>query len=90
MDGNTLDVYGKFYHNHRNGVSFNAGGHYDLDAVNSDVLRIGARYMMKREKWNFYGGVAYEHEFDGMANGTVDGHAIRGSLATLLAMLKVF
>ena len=74
-----LDVYGKFYHNHRKGVSFNAGGHYDLDAVNSDVLRIGARYTLKREKWNFYGGVAYEHEFDGKANGTADGMAIRGA-----------
>ena len=74
-----LDVYGKFYHNHRKGVSFNAGGHYDLDAVNSDVLRIGARYTLKREKWNFYGGLAYEHELDGKASGTADGMKIRSA-----------
>jgi len=79
-DGNSVDVYGKYFMSRRNGVSFRTGGNaYDLDAVRSQVLRVGARYMMKREKWNFYGGLAYEHEFDGMANGTVDGHAIRGA-----------
>ena len=60
-------------------MDFNAGGHYDLDAVTSSVLRVGARYILKREKWNFYAGAAYEHEFDGKANGTADGMAIRGA-----------
>ncbi|MBO4853302.1 MAG: AIDA repeat-containing protein, partial [Schwartzia sp.] len=80
VDGNTLDVYGKYYHSRRNGVSFNAGGNaYDLDAVTSRVLSVGARYTMKREKWNFYGGLAYEYEFGGLATGTVDGNAIRSA-----------
>ena len=74
-----LDVYGKFYHNHRKGVSFNAGGHYDLDALTSHVVRIGARYTVKRDRWNYYGGLAYEHELDGKARGTADGFAIRGT-----------
>ncbi|SHE39187.1 autotransporter outer membrane beta-barrel domain-containing protein [Schwartzia succinivorans] len=78
-ESSELDVYGKFFHNHRNSVSFDAGGHYDLDAVNSDVLRLGTRYVMKREKWNFYGGLAYEQEFSGKAEGTADGMAIRGA-----------
>ena len=78
-NGNSLDVYGKYFCNRRNGVSFDAGGRYDLDAVTSQVLRVGARYTMKREKWNFYGGVAYEHELDGKAEGTADGLAIRGA-----------
>jgi hypothetical protein len=78
-ESSELDVYGKFFHNHRNSVSFDAGGHYDLDAVNSDVLRLGTRYVMKREKWNFYGGLAYEQEFSGKAEGTADGRAIRGA-----------
>ena len=78
--GNTLDVYGKFFFNRRNGVSFETGGNaYDLDAVRSEILRVGARYTMKREKWNFYGGLAYEYEMDGKATGTVDGLAIRGA-----------
>ncbi|MBQ1914305.1 MAG: hypothetical protein II178_03680, partial [Selenomonadaceae bacterium] len=29
--GRRLDVYGKFFVTKRNGVSFDAGGHYDLD-----------------------------------------------------------
>ena len=77
--GNAVDVYGKYFYNRRNGVSFNAGGHYDLDAVTSSVLRVGARYILKRSKWSFYAGAAYEHEFDGKANGTADDVAIRGA-----------
>ena len=78
-NGNTVDVYGKYFVNRRNGVSFEAGGHYDLDAVTSQVLRIGARYTVKGKKWNFYAGAAYEHELDGKANGKADGVAIRGA-----------
>ena len=78
-DGNSVDVYGKYFFNHKNGVSFEAGGHYDLDAVTSSVIRLGARYTVKRDKWNFYGGVAYEHELDGKATGTADGVAIRAA-----------
>ena len=69
-DGNAVDVYGRYFYNRRNGVSFDAGGHYDLDAVTSQTIRVGARYIVKRDKWNFYAGAAYEHELDGKANGT--------------------
>ena len=51
--------------------TFDAKG--DLDAVTGIVLRVGARYTMKRETWNFYGGLAYEHELDGKATGKADG-----------------
>jgi outer membrane autotransporter protein len=78
-DIHSLDVYGKYFYNRRNGVSFDAGGHYDLDAVTSQVLRVGARYTIKQDKWNFYGGLAYEHELDGKATGTADGMEIRGA-----------
>jgi hypothetical protein len=79
-NGDAVDVYGKFFYNRRNGVSFTANkSNFDLDAVTSEVLRVGARYTMKREKWNFYGGLAYEHEFGGEATGTVDGLAIRSA-----------
>ena len=78
-NGDAVDVYGKYFVNRPHSVDFNAGGHYDLDAVTSQVLRVGARYTMKRTKWNFYAGAAYEHELDGKANGTADGVAIRGA-----------
>ncbi len=79
-NGDAVDVYGKFFYNRRNGVSFTAGGaNYDLDAVTSEVLSIGARYTMKRERWNYYGGIAYEHELDGKATGTINNLAIRGA-----------
>ena len=78
-NGNTVDVYGKYFYNRKNGVSFNAGGHYDLDAVTSQIIRVGARYTIKRDKWDFYAGAAYEHELDGKANGTAGGLAIRGA-----------
>ncbi len=78
-DIHSLDVYGKYFFNRRNGVSFNAGGHYDLDAVTSQVLRVGARYTVKQSKWNLYAGAAYEHELDGKASGTADGMTIRGA-----------
>jgi outer membrane autotransporter protein len=79
-NGNVVDVYGKYFYNRRNSVSFNVGGdHYDLDAVTSQVLRIGARYTVKRDKWNYYAGVAYEHEMDGKATGTANTFAIRGA-----------
>ena len=79
-NGDAVDVYGKFFFNRRNGVSFTANSRdFDLDAVKSEILRVGARYTMKREKWNFYGDVAYEYEFGGEATGTVDGLAIRSA-----------
>ena len=79
-NGDAVDVYGKFFYNRRNGVSFTANNSdFDLDAVKSEILRVGARYTVKREKWNFYGGVAYEHEFGGEATGTVNGLPIRSA-----------
>ena len=78
-NGNDVEVYGKYFFNHKNGMSYEAGGDYDIDAVNSHVLRVGARYTMKREKWNFYGDLSYEHEFDGKAEGRANGLAIRGA-----------
>ena len=78
--GRSLDVYGKFFYTKRNGVSFNAGGSdYRLDSVNSSLLRLGVRYGTTDKKWNWYGGLAYEYEFDGEATGKVDGLSIRSA-----------
>ena len=76
----TLDVYARYFYNHRGSVSFDAGGHYDLDAVDSNILRLGTRYTVKQnDNCKFYGGIAVEHEFDGKAGGRADGLEIRGA-----------
>ena len=75
----TLDVYAKYFFNHRGSVSFDAGGHYELDAVNSNVLRVGTRYTVKKKLFSYYGGIAVEHEFSGQATGTADNMAIRSA-----------
>ena len=75
-----LDLYAKYFYNHRGSVSFDAGGHYDLGAVESSVLRLGTRYTVKQnDNINYYGGLAVEHEFCGRASGFADGVAIRGA-----------
>lgn len=79
-DGNTVEVYGKYFYNRKDGMNFNAGlDEYNLDAVTSQILRVGARYTMKRERWNYYGDLSYEHELDGKAAGRANGMAIRGA-----------
>ena len=77
--GKNLDVYGKFFYTKRDGVEYDAPQHYDLNSVASSVLRIGARYGTTDKKWNWYGGLAYEYEFDGEAKGTVNGKEIRAA-----------
>ena len=75
--GKSLDVYGKYFYTKRDGVEFDAVQHYNLDSVKSSILRIGARYGTTDKKWNWYGGLAYEYEFDGESKGTVKDTAIR-------------
>ena len=75
----SLDVYGKYFYTKRDGVEFDAMQHYNLDSVKSSVLRIGARYGTTNKLWNWYGGLAYEYEFDGKAEGTVNNTAIRSA-----------
>ncbi len=78
--GKSLDVYGKYFYTKRDGVDFTSGGNnYSLDSVASSVLRVGARYGTTDKKWNWYGGLAYEYEFDGKSEGTVDGVGIRAA-----------
>ena len=78
--GKSLDVYGKYFYTKRDGVDFTSGGNnYSLDSVASSVLRVGARYGTTDKKWNWYSGLAYEYEFDGKSEGTVDGVGIRAA-----------
>ena len=77
--GKSLDVYGKYFYTKRDGAEFDALQHYNLDSVKSSILRIGARYGTTNKLWNWYGGLAYEYEFDGEAEGTVNNTAIRAA-----------
>ena len=78
--GRSLDVYGKYFYTRRDGIAFTTGvDRYDLESVTSSVLRVGARYGTTDRKWNWYGGLAYEYEFDGESEGRVNGTAIRSA-----------
>ena len=56
-----------------------SGGTGNMDSVTGKLLRIGARYTASGAKWNWYGGLAVEHEFDGESTGTADGARIRSA-----------
>ena len=81
LDKNSsLDVYAKYFYNRRNGTDFTVdGADYSLDAVTSSLVRVGTRYTERNDRWNFYGGLAYEYEMDGKATGRVNGLSIRGA-----------
>lgn len=78
-DGGTLDTYFRFFHTHLNGDTFDAGGHYDIDSLNSDIIRIGSRWQKQDKNWEYYAGLAYEYEFGGQAHGRADGADIEGA-----------
>ena len=62
-------------------MNFTAGGSdYNLDGVSSSLLRIGARYGSTDRKWNWYGGLAFEYEFDGKSGGTVTTSGISAAI----------
>lgn len=74
-ESSDLDVYGKFFHTYTEGDSFKvANDEFELDSINSDRLRIGARITSNKEnKFSTYYGLAYEYEFNGDADMTAQG-----------------
>lgn len=67
-----LDVYGKYFHTHMGSDSFMANEvKYDLDSMDSDLLRIGVRVNKRSGRNNFFYGLAWDYEFDGESKGTV-------------------
>ena len=69
-ESSDLDVYGKFFHTYVEGDTVHiAQDEFDLDSINSDRLRIGARITNNKEnKFSTYYGLAYEYEFNGDAD----------------------
>ena len=77
-NGKAWDVYGKYFHTHHEGDSVKiAGDIFDFDSVDSDKLRIGARFSEQQgAKLASYYGLAWEYEFSGDAGGTANHHAM--------------
>lgn len=77
-NGKAWDVYGKYFHTHHEGDSVKiANDVFDFDSVDSDKLRIGARFSEKQgEKLTSYYGLAWEYEFSGDAGGTANHYAM--------------
>ena len=71
---NTLDYYGKYFYSHTGGDSVFVKGPdavADFGSVDSHRLRVGARVTHAvNEKNKFYGGLAYQYEFNGDARVT--------------------
>jgi hypothetical protein len=67
--GNELDIYGKYFYSHTGSdtAKLNSGETYDFDAVNSNRVRLGARYNHPVSSGKVYVGLGVEHEFSGEA-----------------------
>ena len=77
-DGDAWDIYGKYFHMHHEGDTVAiAGDEFAFDSVNSDRLRVGARYLDRKDgRFTGYYGLAYEYEFSGDTGGTANHHAM--------------
>lgn len=77
-NGKAWDIYGKYFHTHHEGDSVKiANDVFDFDSVDSDKLRIGARFSEQQgEKLTSYYGMAWEYEFSGDAGGTANHYAM--------------
>ena len=72
----TLEVYGKYFYTHQNGTdaTLSTGERYHFDAVNSNRIRLGARYTHPlKANTSLYAGLAWDYEFDSDARATYRG-----------------
>jgi outer membrane autotransporter protein len=75
----SLDLYGKYFWTRQNGddVTLSTGDPVNFEAANSSRLRLGSRFAWAVNACvSPYLGVAWEHEFDGKARASTNGHAI--------------
>ena len=82
-NGNTLDGYCKYFYSHQAGddTTVHIAGMADerghFDAVDSHRIRIGARLTHKvNERNSYYGGLAYQYEFNGDARAAFSGNSV--------------
>lgn len=75
----SLDLHAKYFWTKQDGDNFklSTGEYIEFDSVNSHRLRVGTRFTQVFNAYiSPYGGVAWEHEFDGEANGRTNGYSI--------------
>ncbi len=89
-ENSSLDVYGKYFYTHQAANELVVlQESFAMDSINSHRLRLGARYNYNMNTANgnnfkFYGGLAFEHEFDGelkasIRNINIDSQSLQGS-----------
>lgn len=78
-DGLSLDLGAKYLYTHVKSDKVNvAGDKFSFGAVNSHRLRASAKVEKElNENVSIYGGMAYEYEFKGSANASINGRAIK-------------
>lgn len=71
----SLDIYGKYFYTHQQGSDFEVlGEQVTTAAVKSSRMQIGGRLTKQvTAEVSYYGGVAWEYEFDGAADMAVAG-----------------
>jgi hypothetical protein len=75
---NDFDIYTRYFFSHEgsDSVRLSTGESYVFDSVNSQRLRIGARFIHHTNPLNsFYAGLAAEYEFDAESRATYKGAA---------------
>lgn len=79
-DALTIDVYGKYFWTRQEGnsVTLDTGDHVKFENINSSRLRLGNRLTYALNEYvSPFVGIAYEHEFDGKAEASTYGYAIK-------------
>lgn len=78
-DGLSLDLGAKYLYTHVKSDKVNvAGDKFSFGAVNSHRLRASAKVEKElNENVSVYGGMAYEYEFKGSANASINGRTIK-------------
>ena len=71
----SLDIYGKYFYTHQQGSDFEVlGEQVTTAAVKSSRMQLGGRLTKQvTAEVSYYGGVAWEYEFDGAADMAVAG-----------------
>ena len=76
-----MEVYGKYFQTHMGNNSFIADNvQYNLDSLESHLLRIGTRINNRSGQNDFYYGLAWAYEFDGKGEGCVSVDALRAPI----------
>lgn len=74
----TVDAYAKYIYTHYDSDTIDMNGElFNMDSSDSNRLRLGLRYSQdSSDRLKLYCGAAWEYEFDGKANGNIQGYGI--------------